>query len=480
MTTTNKGFDQPAYNSNVNTWGTGPLNSNFGLIDIAFGGSTLLNATGLGGTTVALTQTQCRPASLVVSGSPGGIVTYTVPAGVGGQWIVRNGVADGYAIRIQSVSGGTYVSISAGDNLEVSCDGSASGMVRNTTAVTNAAGSNTQIQYNNAGAMAGSANLTFDGTTLSITGLNNSGSTVLGDAAGDALTINSNAMSIPNTLNIGSNTLYLSPSGAQVGIGTTTVGSNKLTVAGTVASTAGGFVFPDATVQTTAAATPPAIPNYMSRIVTFTANGTYTPVANIVCAVIECVGGGGAGGAAASVQGNGMTGGGGGGAGGYSRKIASAASIGASQTVTIGAGGTGGGGTGGNGTATSLGTLCIANGGSGGIYSQNVVAGGFNSIGQGGAGGTAGTGDIAAPGAPGTNGTCEDNDRVAMAWGGTGGSTMYGAGGVGVTTFNSALNGYAGSGYGAGGGGGSASSTGSSAGGNGTGGIVVVTEFYKL
>jgi hypothetical protein len=253
MTTTNKGFDQPAYNSNVNTWGTGPLNSNFGLIDIAFGGSTLLNATGLGGTTVALTQTQCRPASLVISGSPGGIVTYTVPAGVGGQWIVRNGVADGYAIRIQSVSGGTYVSISAGDNLEVSCDGSASGMVRNTTAATNAAGSNTQIQYNNAGALAGSANLTFDGTTLSITGLNNSGSTVLGDAAGDALTINSNAMSIPNTLNIGSNTLYLSPSGAQVGIGTTTVGSNKLTVAGTVASTAGGFVFPDATVQTTAA-----------------------------------------------------------------------------------------------------------------------------------------------------------------------------------------------------------------------------------
>lgn len=259
MTTTNKGLNQPGYNTYVNTWGTGPLNDNFGFIDLALGGSTLLNATGLGGTTVALTQTQCRPPTLAISGTPGGIVTYEVPAGVGGQWVVRNGVSGGYAVRIQSAAGGTYVSVSAGDNLQVSCDGSASGMVRSSTALTNAAGSNTQVQYNSAGALAGSAGLTFDGTTLAVTGLNNSGNTVLGDAAGDTLTVNSNAMSIPNTLNIGSNTLYLSPSGAQVGIGTTTVGANKLTVAGTVASTAGGFVFPDSTVQTTAASA--AIPS---------------------------------------------------------------------------------------------------------------------------------------------------------------------------------------------------------------------------
>jgi microcystin-dependent protein len=131
-------------------------------------------------------------------------------------------------------------------------------MVRNTTAVANAAGSTTQVQFNSSGAMAGSANLTFNGTTLAVAGLTNSGNTVLGDAGGDALTINSNAMAIPNTLNVGSNTLYLSPSGTQVGIGTTTVGSNMLTVAGTVASTAGGFVFPDSTTQTTAVTAPAA------------------------------------------------------------------------------------------------------------------------------------------------------------------------------------------------------------------------------
>ena len=258
MTTTNKGLAQPTYNSETNTWGTTSLNNNFGYLDQALGGSTLLNATGLGNTTVTLSQTQCRPATFAISGTPGGIVTYEVAAGIGGQWVVRNGVGDGYAIRLQSASGGTYVSVSAGDNLEASCDGSASGMVRNTTAVANAAGSTTQVQFNSSGAMAGSANLTFNGTTLAVAGLTNSGNTVLGDAGGDALTINSNAMAIPNTLNVGSNTLYLSPSGTQVGIGTTTVGSNMLTVAGTVASTAGGFVFPDSTTQTTAVTAPAA------------------------------------------------------------------------------------------------------------------------------------------------------------------------------------------------------------------------------
>jgi len=258
MTTTNKGLAQPTYNSETNTWGTTSLNNNFGYLDQALGGSTLLNATGLGNTTVTLSQSQCRPATLAISGTPGGIVTYEVAAGIGGQWVVRNGVSDGYAIRLQSASGGTYVSVSAGDNLEASCDGSASGMVRNTTAVANAAGSTTQVQFNSSGAMAGSANLTFNGTTLAVAGLTNSGNTVLGDAGGDTLTINSNAMAIPNTLNVGSNTLYLSPSGTQVGIGTTTVGSNMLTVAGTVASTAGGFVFPDSTTQTTAVTAPAA------------------------------------------------------------------------------------------------------------------------------------------------------------------------------------------------------------------------------
>lgn len=165
MTTANKGLDQPAYNSNANTWGTGPLNTNFGLLDSALGASTLLNSTGLGGTTVVLSAAQCVPLSLVVSGTPAGIVTYSVPSSIGGQWVVRNGTTGGYAVRVQSAAGGTYVTINAGDNVQISCDGSASGMIRNDTTAA-AGGSTTQVQYNNAGVLAGSANMTFNGTIL--------------------------------------------------------------------------------------------------------------------------------------------------------------------------------------------------------------------------------------------------------------------------------------------------------------------------
>jgi hypothetical protein len=165
MTTPNKVLDQPAYNSNVNTWGTGPLNTNFGYIDLALGGSTLLNSTGLGGTTVALSAAQCIPLSLVISGTPGGITTYTIPAGTGGQWVVRNGTSGGYGVRVQSAAGGTYVTVNAGDNIQMSCDGTSSGMVRNDTTAA-AGGSTTQVQYNNAGVLAGSANMTFNGTIL--------------------------------------------------------------------------------------------------------------------------------------------------------------------------------------------------------------------------------------------------------------------------------------------------------------------------
>src|SRR5690606_9278313 len=60
--------------------------------------------------------------------------------------------------------------------------------------------------------------------------------------------------SIPNSLNIATNTLYINNSTKQVGIGTASP-THQLTVAGAVRSTSGGYVFPDGTTQTTAAGT---------------------------------------------------------------------------------------------------------------------------------------------------------------------------------------------------------------------------------
>jgi len=61
-----------------------------------------------------------------------------------------------------------------------------------------AAGATTQVQYNNGGAIAGSSNLTFDGTSLTVGGLSNTGNTTLGDASGDSITLNGATINIPN------------------------------------------------------------------------------------------------------------------------------------------------------------------------------------------------------------------------------------------------------------------------------------------
>src|SRR5690349_18610440 len=97
-----------------------------------------------------------------------------------------------------------------------------------------------------------------------------------------------------------------------------------------------------------------------TRIVTqtFSGNGTYTPTPGMVYALLQCQGGGGgSGGAAASTAGTQNCSGAGGG-GEFSEIIVTAAQVGASQTVTIGAAGlagTSGNNNGGNGGTTSVG-----------------------------------------------------------------------------------------------------------------------------
>jgi hypothetical protein len=207
----------------------------------------------------------------------------------------------------------------------------------------------------------------------------------------------------------------------------------------------------------------------------FTGSGTYTPSSGMAYAIIEAVGGGGGGGGAASASSGQLTGAGGGGSGAYSRKLVTAADVGASKTVTIGAAGSGGaagnnsGGTGGD---TSVGTLCVAKGGSPG--------GGVGSSGGGssGAGGLAsgGTGDVKIDGGNGFNGRNVTSGASAMflAAGGPGGTSVYGAGGI----WSCADIGQPASGYGGGGGGASSlNSGGTKAGGAGTPGLVIITEY---
>jgi len=217
-----------------------------------------------------------------------------------------------------------------------------------------------------------------------------------------------------------------------------------------------------------------AMRSFSINIQTFTSSGTYTPTAGMLYCIIEAVGGGGGGGGAAATGANNAVGGGGG-AGGYARLKASAATIGASQTVTIntgGAGGTAGANNGSNGGSVTFGALITCNGGTGGTGG----AAGNPSYVAGGAGGTATGGDVNIAGGRGSYGFGVGTSNV-NSLGGLGGNSMLGFASTAGGSATSGTGVSAGN-YGAGGSGGYSSvSSAAAAGGNGSNGIVIVTEY---
>lgn len=250
--TTNKNIEQPAFNSYIDDWDT-PVNANWALIDKAMGNSVTINTTGLSGT-IALSTSQYQNLTIRFTGTPAGAITYSVPSPVGGQWVVRNDTLISVNF-ISAAAAGVIVTVPAAANLIATCDGSATGMRQAVSVPSAAAGSNQQIQYNAGGSLAGSSALFFDGTFLWTTGLVVGGNTVLGNNGGNFITINASAIDLPNNAVFGSGTLLaLQQSTGQVGIGLAPSVGDKLTVGGRVRSTAGGFMFPDGTTQTTAAA----------------------------------------------------------------------------------------------------------------------------------------------------------------------------------------------------------------------------------
>lgn len=214
----------------------------------------------------------------------------------------------------------------------------------------------------------------------------------------------------------------------------------------------------------------------------FTATGTYTPTTGMIYANAECVGGGGGGGSVANQTGTNSGAGGGGGAGSYCRSRLTAAAIGASKTVTIGASGAGGtapGGSGGNGGQSCIGgAACSAiilstNGGTGGT--SGINGGGS----AGGAGGAVGTGDVCVAGQNGGYGIGGTINTINY-MGGIGGSSFFGGAG-GQVSVNGQIAGVAGAANSGSGGSGAVSNSAgvSVAGGAGAAGRCVITEFVS-
>jgi hypothetical protein len=164
--TTNKNIEKPGSGDYAGTWDV-PVNADWNIIDKALGGSTSLNVTSQSGT-IALTATQYQAQQLAISGTLTANVTYQIPTGVGGTWVVRNSSTGAFTITISSGGGGTSVAVSQGYQTLVSCDGTNTFLAVNTPSSTAAAGSNQQVQYNSSGSFAGSANLVFTGTRLGV------------------------------------------------------------------------------------------------------------------------------------------------------------------------------------------------------------------------------------------------------------------------------------------------------------------------
>lgn len=312
--------------------------------------------------------------------------------------------------------------------------------------------------------------------------------------AGTCITITSSYIDssiVPSTRNVNT-TAPLSGGGALSGDLTLTTSMATSRILGRV--TAGTGV----TEELTAAQTLTLLGAFsVLNVQVFTTPGanTYTPTSGMKYVLAITTGAGGGGGGADAAAAADVGAGSGGGAGGTAIEFFTAATIGASQTCTVGTGGTAGSGTngtnGGTGGDTTFGALHTGVGGAGGTGSGNAAKN-VQAL-RGGAGGvpTGGTANITGGDGHGSTAIltidATDGNEVAFANGGNGGASWWGSGGRGGanaqdgTAADSTAGsqaGTVGAAPGAGGGGGAVLNTATGVdGGAGANGICMVIEF---
>jgi len=213
----------------------------------------------------------------------------------------------------------------------------------------------------------------------------------------------------------------------------------------------------------------PVVRVYTVSATTTTATSTWTKPSNLRYVKIRVQGaGGGSAGANADSEASG-----GGGGGGYCEKTIMAASLGSTETVTVGGAGAAGSvsGAGGNASSSSFGSHCTGGGGGGSATADT------SSNRPGGTSGTATGGDINIPGEAGGYGM--GGISATKALGGYGGSSYMGFGGP-QTGDNGATSAtiHVGTGYGAGAGGSADEGGSDEDGATGTPGIVIVEEYF--
>jgi hypothetical protein len=209
----------------------------------------------------------------------------------------------------------------------------------------------------------------------------------------------------------------------------------------------------------------------------YTASTTWNKPAGAIRVMVDVVGGGGAGGGAAATAAGQWSHGDGGGGGEYASGIFAANTLGASEAITIGAGGTAGTGAGTGGGTTSFGAHITALGGGAGQIRAATATVQFSTNTSARLGGSGGTGgDVRIPGMAGGSGFALGATGGTQQRGGDGGASHLGGNAVG----GSGAVGNAGRAYG---GGGSGASQGQSSpaivGGNGAPGVCIITVWFQ-
>jgi hypothetical protein len=162
------GLTLPATGTLSGQWGDTINNAISQIVDVAVAGTQTISADA----DITLTVTEGTYASTgltanssqyaVILWTAGGTVTRTITVPAQSKtYVVINKTSSTQSITIQGVTG-TGVTVAAGTRAIVAWDGTNFVNVGGGSA----GGSTTQVQYNSGGSFAGSANLTFDGTTL--------------------------------------------------------------------------------------------------------------------------------------------------------------------------------------------------------------------------------------------------------------------------------------------------------------------------
>lgn len=172
-----KHIEKPGHGDYTNTWDV-PVNADWDVLDSCFAGISDVSVTGVPGATQTFSTGQYQTPVIVFQGTLSNDVVYQFPTGITGYWIIANTVTPaGHTVTVKSQGGGSTYVVPTSGRVLVFCDAT-NVLLANT--ITSPYGSDTQVQYNDGGSMAGSANLTFNKATNTLAVTKVSTSSVIG------------------------------------------------------------------------------------------------------------------------------------------------------------------------------------------------------------------------------------------------------------------------------------------------------------